>query len=151
VLAGVEVPHPEGLAGHSDADVAAHAVMDALLGAAALGDIGELFPDTDAAYRDADSIELLGEVTRRLAAAGWRVVNVDLTVVCEAPRLAPHRAEMKARLAAALGAAPAAVGVKATTTERMGFVGRGEGIVALAVCLVSDEGEAGSAPSHTKA
>jgi 2-C-methyl-D-erythritol 2,4-cyclodiphosphate synthase len=149
VLAGVEVPHPEGLAGHSDADVAAHAVMDALLGAAALGDIGELFPDTDAAYRDADSIELLGEVTRRLAAAGWRVVNVDLTVVCEAPRLAPHRAEMKARLAAALGAAPAAVGVKATTTERMGFVGRGEGIVALAVCLVSDEG--GSAPSHTKA
>jgi len=139
VLAGVEVPHPEGLAGHSDADVAAHAVMDALLGAAGLGDIGELFPDTDAAYRDADSIELLAEVTRRLAAAGWRVVNVDLTLVCEAPRLAPHRAEMKARLAAALGAAPAAVGVKATTTERMGFAGRGEGIVALAVCLVSDE------------
>jgi 2-C-methyl-D-erythritol 2,4-cyclodiphosphate synthase len=138
VLAGVEVPHPQGLAGHSDADVAAHAVMDALLGAAGLGDIGQLFPDDDEAYRGADSIALLAEVVRRVAAAGWRVVNVDLTVVCEAPRLAALRGAMAARLAAALGVAPAAVGVKATTTEGMGFAGRGEGIVALAVCLLTD-------------
>jgi len=139
VLAGVEVPHPEGLAGHSDADVAAHAVMDALLGAAGLGDIGQLFPDDDDAYRGADSIALLTEVGRRVAAAGWRVVNIDLTMVCEAPRLAPFRGEMVAGLAAALDIAPEAVGVKATTTEGMGFAGRGEGIVALAVCLLTDE------------
>jgi 2-C-methyl-D-erythritol 2,4-cyclodiphosphate synthase len=139
VLAGVEVAHPQGLAGHSDADVAAHAVMDALLGAAGLGDIGQLFPDDDEAYRGADSIALLAEVVRRVTAAGWRVVNVDLTVVCEAPRLAPLRGAMAARLAAALGIAPDAVGVKATTTEGMGFAGRGEGIVALAVCLLTDE------------
>jgi 2-C-methyl-D-erythritol 2,4-cyclodiphosphate synthase len=139
VLAGVEVPHPEGLAGHSDADVVAHALMDALLGAAGLGDIGQLFPDDDDAYRGADSIALLAEVGRRVAAAGWRVVNVDVTVVCEAPRLAPLRGAMAARLAAALGVAPQAVGVKATTTEGMGFAGRGEGIVALAVCLLTDE------------
>jgi 2-C-methyl-D-erythritol 2,4-cyclodiphosphate synthase len=139
VLAGVEVPHPQGLDGHSDADVAAHAVMDALLGAAGLGDIGQLFPDDDEAYRGADSIALLAEVVRRVAAAGWRVVNVDLTVVCEAPRLAALRGAMAARLAAALGVAPEAVGVKATTTEGMGFAGRREGIVALAVCLLTDE------------
>ncbi len=114
--------------------------MDALLGAAGLGDIGELFPDTDAAHRGADSVVLLAEVTRRVAAAGWHVVNVDLTVVCETPRLAPHREEMKARLAVALGVTSAAVGVKATTTEGMGFAGRGEGVGALAVCLVSNEG-----------
>jgi 2-C-methyl-D-erythritol 2,4-cyclodiphosphate synthase len=139
VLAGVEVPHPQGLAGHSDADVAAHAIMDALLGAAGLGDIGQLFPDDDEAYRGADSVFLLADVVRCVAAAGWRVVNVDLTVVCEAPRLAPLRGAMAARLAAALGVAPEAVGVKATTTEGMGFAGRGEGIVALAVCLLTDE------------
>ena len=139
MLAGVEVPHPQGLAGHSDADVAAHAVADALLGAAGLGDIGELFPDDDETYRGADSIGLLAEVTRRVAAAGWRVVNVDLTVVCQAPRLAPYRGAMASRLAAALAVAPGAVGVKATTTEGMGFAGRGEGIAALAVCLVTDE------------
>jgi 2-C-methyl-D-erythritol 2,4-cyclodiphosphate synthase len=139
VLAGVEVPHPEGLAGHSDADVVAHALMDALLGAAGLGDIGQLFPDDDEAYRGADSIALLAEVGRRVAAAGWRVVNVDLTVVCETPRLAQLRGAMASRLAAALGVAPQAVGVKATTTEGMGFAGRGEGIVALAVCLLTDE------------
>ncbi len=139
MLAGVEVPHPQGLDGHSDADVAAHAVMDALLGAAGLGDIGQLFPDDDEAYRGADSIALLAEVVRRVAAAGWRVVNVDLTVVCEAPRLAALRGAMAARLAAALGVAPEAVGVKATTTEGMGFAGRREGIVALAVCLLTDE------------
>jgi 2-C-methyl-D-erythritol 2,4-cyclodiphosphate synthase len=139
VLAGVEVPHPQGLAGHSDADVATHAVMDALLGAAGLGDIGQLFPDEDEAYRGADSVALLADVVRRVTAAGWHVVNVDLTVVCEAPRLAPLRGAMAARLAGALGIAPQAVGVKATTTEGMGFAGRGEGIVALAVCLLTDE------------
>jgi len=139
VLAGVEVPHPLGLAGHSDADVAAHAVMDALLGAAGLGDIGQLFPDDDEAYRGADSIALLADVARRVVAAGWRVVNIDLTVVCEAPRLAPLRGAMAGRLAAAVGVAPEAVGVKATTTEGMGCAGRGEGVVALAVCLLTDE------------
>ncbi len=140
MLAGVRVPHPLGLAGHSDADVATHAVMDALLGAAGLGDLGELFPDDDEAYRGADSLGLLADVTRRVHAAGWRVVNVDLTVVCERPKLAPHRAAMAARLAAALETPVDAVGVKATTTEGMGFAGRGEGIAALAVCLLSDEG-----------
>ena len=139
MLAGGKVPHPQGLAGHSDADVAAHAVMDALLGAAGLGDIGQLFPDDDEAYRGADSIALLADVVRCVAAAGWRVVNVDLTVVCEAPRLAPLRGAMAARLAAALDIGPEAVGVKATTTEGMGFAGRGEGIIALAVCLLTDE------------
>lgn len=130
--------HDEGLAGHSDADVVAHAVIDALLGAARLGDIGELFPDTDDAYRGADSIGLLEEVSARVRAAGWRIVNVDATVVCEAPRLAPYRGAMQARLAGALSLQAAAVGVKATTTEGMGFAGRGEGILALAVCLLAD-------------
>jgi 2-C-methyl-D-erythritol 2,4-cyclodiphosphate synthase len=132
------VSHDEGLAGHSDADVVAHAVIDALLGAARLGDIGELFPDTDDAYRGADSIGLLEEVSARVRAAGWRIVNVDATVVCEAPRLAPYRGAMQARLAGALSLQAAAVGVKATTTEGMGFAGRGEGILALAVCLLAD-------------
>lgn len=140
MLAGVCVPHPLGLAGHSDADVATHAVMDALLGAAGLGDLGELFPDDDVSFRGADSLELLADVMRRVAAAGWRVINVDLTVVCERPKLAPHRAAMAARLAVTLGVPVAAVGVKATTTEGMGFAGRGEGIVALAACLLTDEG-----------
>jgi 2-C-methyl-D-erythritol 2,4-cyclodiphosphate synthase len=130
------VPNPQGLAGHSDADVVAHAVIDALLGAAALGDIGELFPDRDATYRDADSMVLLEEVRAKVEGAGWRVVNVDVVVVCEAPRLAPYRPAMKERLGAALGAPAAGVGVKATTTETMGFTGRGEGIAALAVCLL---------------
>jgi 2-C-methyl-D-erythritol 2,4-cyclodiphosphate synthase len=132
----VTVPHELGLAGHSDADVVAHALIDALLGAGGLTDIGALFPDTDAAYAAADSIGLLGEVVARLAAAGWRVGNADVVVICETPKLAPYREAMRARLASALGVPADAVGVKATTTEGMGFTGQGEGIAAQAVCLL---------------
>lgn len=133
VLGGVEVPHERGLAGHSDADVLCHAVTDALLGAAGMGDIGQLFPDTDERYRGADSVALLVEVAGRLRARGLAVGNVDATVVIEAPRLAPHREAMRARLAEALGVDPARVNVKATTSEGMGFIGRGEGAAAMAV------------------
>lgn len=136
----MEIDHPEGLAGHSDADVVAHAVMDALLGAAGLDDIGALFPDDDPAYEGASSIGLLGEVAARVRAAGWTVANVDVTAVCERPRLAPYREAMRARLAAALGVDPDQVGVKATTTEGMGFAGRGEGVAATAVCLLERAG-----------
>ncbi len=138
VLGGVEIEGAErGLAGHSDADVLAHAVIDALLGAAGLGDIGQHFPDTDERWRDADSIELLGAVRALLAEAGHAVVNVDATVACEAPRLAPRRDDMRARLAAALELEPGVVNVKFTTGEGMGFVGRGEGIAALAIACIS--------------
>lgn len=133
VLGGVEIPHDAGLDGHSDADVLTHAVIDALLGAAGLGDIGEHFPDTDERYRDADSLQLLESTLALIANAGVGVVNVDCTVVMEAPRLAPHMAAIRARLAGALGLAQARVNVKATTGEGMGFVGRGEGVAALAV------------------
>jgi 2-C-methyl-D-erythritol 2,4-cyclodiphosphate synthase len=136
VLAGVEVEHPEGLAGHSDADVVTHALMDALLGAAGLDDIGALFPDDDPAYAGASSVALLREVVSRIQAAGWVVGNVDVTVVCERPRLAPYRQAMRAALAGVLGVAEDAVGIKATTTEGMGFEGRGEGVAASAVCLL---------------
>jgi 2-C-methyl-D-erythritol 2,4-cyclodiphosphate synthase len=136
ILAGVSVDHPLGLQGHSDADVVTHALMDALLGAAGLGDIGRLFPDTDPRYAGARSVGLLEEVTSRLVDAGWRVVNVDVTVVCEVPRLSPYRDEMTTVLAAALGIHQDAVGLKGTTTEGMGFEGRGEGITAMAVCLL---------------
>lgn len=136
VIGGVRIPHAAGLAGHSDADVLAHAVIDALLGAAALGDIGEHFPDTDPRYAGADSIVLLREVVARVAAAGYAVGNVDATVVLECPRLAPFRDAIRARLADALGLAPGAVSVKATTAERMGFVGREEGAAALAVATL---------------
>jgi 2-C-methyl-D-erythritol 2,4-cyclodiphosphate synthase len=136
VLAGVTVPHELGLAGHSDADVVTHALIDALLGAGGLPDIGALFPDTNAAYAGADSVGLLSEVVARLAAAGWRVGNADVVVICEAPKLASYREAMRARLASALGVAANAVGVKATTTEGMGFTGQGEGIAAQAVCLL---------------
>lgn len=138
VLAGVTIPHRLGLSGHSDADAAAHAIADALLGAAGLGDIGELFPDDDPAYEGADSIDLLSRVAGRVRKAGYRIGNVDLVVVCEAPRLAPYREAMAARLAAALGVRSCCVGVKATTTEGMGFEGRGEGISVTAVCLLED-------------
>jgi 2-C-methyl-D-erythritol 2,4-cyclodiphosphate synthase len=140
VLGGVTVEHPLGLAGHSDADVVCHAAIDSLLGAAAMDDIGALFPDTDPAYAGADSLELLAEVGRRLSAAGWRIGNVDVTVVAEAPKLAPYREQMRGRMAAALGLQPKAVTVKATTTEGMGFTGRDEGIAAYAVCLVETAG-----------
>ena len=133
VLGGVEVPHSRGLAGHSDADVLTHAVIDALLGAAGLGDIGRHFPDTDERWRDADSLQLLRAVTGMLAAP---VVNVDATVVCEAPKLEPFREAMRGSLAEALGLSPGAVNVKFTTGEGMGFVGRGEGVAALAVATL---------------
>jgi 2-C-methyl-D-erythritol 2,4-cyclodiphosphate synthase len=136
VLCGLEIAYHHGLSGHSDADVATHAVIDAVLGAAGLGDIGEHFPDTDPAYEGASSLALLGEVVKRVRRAGWRVVNVDLVIVAERPSLAAHRAEMVALLAAALGVGSEAVGVKATTTEGMGFEGRGEGVSATAVCLL---------------
>jgi 2-C-methyl-D-erythritol 2,4-cyclodiphosphate synthase len=116
--------------------VLAHAVIDAVLGAAALGDIGRHFPDTDPRYADADSIELLREVVARVGAEGWQVVNVDATVICEEPKIAPHAGEMAARLAGALGVETARVSVKGTTNEGMGFVGRGEGIAAIAVAMI---------------
>ncbi|MGC2372771.1 MAG: 2-C-methyl-D-erythritol 2,4-cyclodiphosphate synthase [Solirubrobacteraceae bacterium] len=133
ILGGVEISGEVGLDGHSDADVLTHAVIDALLGAAGLGDIGEHFPDTDERYRDASSIELLETVLTRVIAQGLELVNVDATVVMERPKLGPHRDAIRARLAMALGLAPGRVNVKATTGEGIGFVGRGEGVVALAV------------------
>jgi 2-C-methyl-D-erythritol 2,4-cyclodiphosphate synthase len=134
VIGGVEVEHDRGLAGHSDADVLTHAVIDALLGACGLGDLGELFPDDEAEWRDADSIDLLRVVVGRLSGA---VTNVDATVICEEPRLAPYKAEMGSRLSGVLSAP---VSVKASTTEGMGAIGRGEGIACVAVALV-DTGE----------
>jgi 2-C-methyl-D-erythritol 2,4-cyclodiphosphate synthase len=137
VLGGVEVPEAErGLSGHSDADALAHAVIDALLGAAGLGDIGQHYPDTDERWHDADSIELLREIAGFLGEHGWTVRHVDATVVCESPKLGPHRDEMRARLSDAVGVAPLEVNVKFTTGEGMGFVGRGEGISTLAVATV---------------
>lgn len=136
MLCGLEIDYHHGLSGHSDADVATHAVIDAVLGAAGLGDIGALFPDTDPAYEGASSLALLSEVVARATSAGWRVVNIDLVIVAERPKLAAHRAAMTALLAEALRVAGDAVGVKATTTEGMGFEGRGEGISATAVCLL---------------
>jgi 2-C-methyl-D-erythritol 2,4-cyclodiphosphate synthase len=136
ILAGVLVPCDRGLAGHSDADVLTHAVIDALLGAAALGDIGQHFPDTDERWRDADSLELLRAVRGMLAERSLEPSNVDATVICEAPKLGPHREAMRAHLAEALELPVDAVGVKFTTGEGMGFVGRGEGIAAMAVATV---------------
>ena len=144
MLGGVEVAHGRGLAGHSDADVLTHAVIDALLGAAALGDIGQHFPDSDERWRDADSIELLRAARRRLEEVGFAPANLDVTVVCEEPTLGPHREAMRERLAAASGLPPDAVNVKFTTGEGMGFVGRGEGIAALAIASVSPAGRASS-------
>jgi 2-C-methyl-D-erythritol 2,4-cyclodiphosphate synthase len=140
VIGGVEIPVEVGLDGHSDADVLTHAVIDSLLGAAGLGDIGEHFPDTDERWRDADSIELLQTVVEMLAGARLAVVNVDCTVVMQAPKLAPHRAAIRGRLAAALGIESARVNVKASTGERIGFVGRGEGVAALAVATLRNDG-----------
>ena len=137
ILGGVEIEESQaGLAGHSDADVLTHAVIDALLGAAGLGDIGEHFPDTDERWRDADSIELLRTVREKLGDAGYRPANIDATVACEQPKLSPFRDEMRSRLAEAAGLEESAVNVKFTTGERLGFVGRGEGIAALAIATV---------------
>ena len=136
VLGGVEIAHPKGLLGHSDADVLLHAICDALLGAAALGDIGRHFPDSDARYRGIDSRELLRHVGKLLRQKGHRVVNVDATIIAEAPRMAPHIPAMVANIAADLEIATSDVNVKATTTENLGFAGRGEGIAAQAACLI---------------
>ena len=133
VLGGVTIPHEQGLAGHSDADVLTHAVIDALLGAAGLGDIGQHFPDDDEQYRDADSLALLATTVNLVLAAGLEVVNIDVTVAMERPRLAPHREDIRCRLAQTLGIPGRRVNVKATTGEGMGFVGRGEGVAAVAV------------------
>jgi 2-C-methyl-D-erythritol 2,4-cyclodiphosphate synthase len=136
VLGGVTIPHDRGLLGHSDADVLLHAITDALIGAAGLGDIGRHFPDTDERFRGADSIALLKEAAARVRAAGWTVVNVDSTVVAQAPRLAPHIEAMRTRIAEALDILPAQVNVKAKTAERLGPVGMGQSIEARAVLLL---------------
>jgi 2-C-methyl-D-erythritol 2,4-cyclodiphosphate synthase len=137
VLGGVEIPHERGLQGHSDADVLAHAITDALLGAAGLGDIGQHFPDTDERWKDADSIELLRAVVALLGERGLTIVHVDTSVLMERPKLAPHRDAIRGRLAGALGVSIDAISVKATTGEGLGFVGREEGVAALAVATVS--------------
>ena len=135
-LGGVLIPHPRGLAGHSDGDAGVHAVIDALLGATGRGDIGEWFPSSDERWRGIRSTEMLSHVWSSLSADGWRIENVDLTIVAAEPRLAPYRAEMRATLAESLGISEAQVSVKATTTDALGFVGRAEGILALATVLL---------------
>lgn len=141
VLAGVEIPWEKGLLGHSDADVLTHALMDALLGACALGDIGHLFPDSDPAYSGADSLKLLDRVMELLQKEGFRVGNVDATVVAQAPRLAPYLPQMRKNLAQRLRISIDRVSVKATTEEGLGYTGRGEGIAAQAVCLLREAGD----------
>ena len=136
ILCGVEVPYELGLLGHSDADVALHALMDALLGAAALGDIGKHFPDTDERYKGADSMKLTEQVVKLLRESGWQVNNVDVTIIAQRPKLAGFIPQMNAKVAAVLGVDPGRVNVKATTTERLGFTGRGEGIAAEAVASI---------------
>jgi 2-C-methyl-D-erythritol 2,4-cyclodiphosphate synthase len=137
VLGGVKIPHPLGLAGHSDADVLLHAIADALLGAAALGDIGRHFPPSDPRWKDADSRGLLAQVGALIANAGFRVVNLDATVIAEAPRISPHVEAMRASIGRCLGLPVDAISIKATTNEGMGFVGRGEGIAALAIATIT--------------
>jgi 2-C-methyl-D-erythritol 2,4-cyclodiphosphate synthase len=134
VLGGVRIEHPSGLAGHSDGDVLAHALVDAVLGAAGLGDIGSLFPSGDERFKGADSIDLLREAWRQVSEAGWTLVNADCVLVGEEPRVAPHREEMRRRLSEAVGGGE--VNVRATTTDRLGFTGRGEGLAAHAVALL---------------
>ncbi len=140
ILGGVEIPYEYGLDGHSDADVLVHAVMDALLGAAALGDIGQHFPDSDDRYLGADSMELLSEVGKILAEHGFAVGNIDSTVICQRPKLKDYIPEMRERIAEILGIPAGRVSIKATTEEGLGFSGRGEGIAAHAVCLIEDSG-----------
>lgn len=137
IIGGVEIPHTRGLMGHSDADVLAHAISDALLGGIRGGDIGKLFPDTDPAYKDANSLDLLGKVAALVRAEGFEIVDVDSVIAVQAPRLSPYRDQMRANLAAAMDIPVENVGVKATTTEHLGFEGREEGISATAVCLLS--------------
>ena len=137
VLGGVEIPHAKGLLGHSDADVLTHALMDAILGAIGGRDIGTLFPDTDAAYKDADSLVLLQKVWQVATHAGWRLVNADITLLAEAPKVKPHVQTMRERLSTILQCSPDQIAIKATTMEKMGSIGREEGIVASAVVLLS--------------
>ena len=137
VLGGVTIPHPLGLDGHSDADALAHAITDALLGAAALGDIGKHFPDTDPAFKGADSMRLLAEAARRVRAAGFEIGNIDSTIVAQAPKMAPHIEAMRTRLSAVLAIALEQINVKAKTAEKMGPVGEGRAIEARAVCLLT--------------
>ena len=136
ILGGVEIPHHKGLLGHSDADVLAHAISDALLGAVRGGDIGKLFPDTDPAYKDADSLKLLAAVATFVRERGYEIIDVDSVVACQTPKLSPYREQMRENLACAMGLEVDAVGVKATTTEWLGYEGREEGITAYATCLV---------------
>ncbi len=136
VLGGVHIPHYQGLQGHSDADVLLHAICDALLGAAAMGDIGSHYPDSDPQYSEVDSRMLLRETGKKIAAQGYRIVNIDATIIAQAPRMAPHVARMTGNIAADLGIEPAAVSIKATTTENLGYIGRGEGIAAQAIALI---------------
>jgi 2-C-methyl-D-erythritol 2,4-cyclodiphosphate synthase len=140
IIGGVPIVHDKGVLAHSDGDVALHALCDALLGAAGLGDIGAMFPDSDPRWAGADSRELLRQVMARLRVEGLAVANADVTVITQAPRLAPHVGEMRARIAADLSVAPARVNVKATTTERLGYLGRGEGLAAHAVVLLHEPG-----------
>jgi 2-C-methyl-D-erythritol 2,4-cyclodiphosphate synthase len=140
MIGGVRIPHSRGVIAHSDGDVALHALCDALLGAAGLGDIGGMFPDTDPRWAGADSRELLRQVAARLAGRGFRVANADVTVVAQAPRLAPHVGEMRARIAADLGIELDRVNIKATTTEKLGYIGREEGLAAHAVVLLDEPG-----------
>lgn len=137
ILGGVDIPHEKGLLGHSDADVLVHAIMDALLGAAALGDIGKHFPDTDNAYKGADSLKLLEKVTELIGSKGYTIVNIDSTVIAQAPKLAPYIETMRKNIAACAGCDISAVNVKATTEEHLGFTGEKLGISAHAVCLIS--------------
>jgi len=143
IVGGVEIPFERGLLGHSDADVLLHAITDALLGAAGLGDIGRHFPDSDPRFKDADSRKLLHEAARLVERAGYRVANVDATVIARAPRMAPHVAAMIANIAADLGVDPGSINIKAKTTESLGFTGRGEGIAAQAVALIEAAGVEG--------
>lgn len=136
ILCGVEIPYEKGLLGHSDADVAIHALMDALLGASGLGDIGKLFPDTDEKYKGADSMLLLEEVMKKVREKDWLVGNADITIIAEKPKLAPYRKEMESRVSKALGIGLEEINIKATTTEKIGFVGRGEGIAAQSTVLL---------------
>ncbi|OYY63058.1 MAG: 2-C-methyl-D-erythritol 2,4-cyclodiphosphate synthase [Burkholderiales bacterium 28-67-8] len=136
ILGGVNIPHTHGLKGHSDADALAHAITDALFGASSLGDIGRHFPDTDEQFRGADSLALLAEAARRVRAAGWKISNIDCTIVAEAPKMAPHVQAMRLRLGQALALQPDQINIKAKTAEGMGPVGRGESIEARAVCLL---------------
>ena len=139
MLGGVHVPHDRGLAGHSDADVLAHAIADALLGAARIGDIGKLFPDTDPEFRDADSLVLLAQAAKAVRDAGFEIIDVDSVVAAQAPKLSPYRDDMRSNLARAMGIDVENVGVKATTTEHLGFEGREEGITAYATCLLQSD------------